>query len=139
VDSTEASRTYSTPWQIGVATILGGSLAGGFFARQNHLLLGAPKKATTISVISILVFIVAIVLGVLLPPRVPRSGGALLIAGAYRWYAEIAFSSQIAAHQSEGWSRQTWWRIIWVSVAILAGVFAVGLVGLVLFDKDAST
>jgi hypothetical protein len=139
VANIEPSRTYSTPWQIAVATILGGSIAGGFFARRNYLLFGAPKKAITISVISILVFIVAIALGVLMPPRVPRSGFALLIAGAYRWYAEVAFSSQIAVHQSEGWTRQTWWRTVWVSLAFLAGILVVGVLGLMLFDRDAST
>jgi uncharacterized membrane protein YfcA len=137
IAAAESPRRYYTPWQIAVATLIGGSLAGGFFASRNYLLFGARKKAAAIAVVSVLVLIVAIVVGSRMPRDVPRSGFAFLIIIAYRWYAEGAFASNIAARQSEGWTRQSWWQIAWISAAFLVGMLVVGFLVLMLFDKDA--
>jgi uncharacterized membrane protein len=75
--------------------------------------------------LSVLVLVVAIVAGSLVPRHVPRSGFALLIIGAYRWYAEGAFASDIADRQSEGWARQSWWLVVFISAAIFVGMLAV--------------
>lgn len=69
----------------------------------NYFLFGARKKAAGIAVVSVLLLIVAIVLG----SRMPRSGVAFLIIIAYRWYAEGAFANRIAARQSEEWTGQS--------------------------------
>jgi hypothetical protein len=135
IATAEGPRRYYTPWQISVATIIGGPLAGGFFARRNYLEFGAPKKAAAIAGVSILVSIVAIILGSLLPPHVPRSGFAFMIVIAYRWYAESAFAGNIAARKSEGWTHQSWWQVISISVAFLVGSMLVLFLGLLLFDK----
>jgi hypothetical protein len=137
IATAESPRRYYTPWQIAVATIIGGPLAGGFFASLNYLLFGARKKAATIAVVSVLVCIVAMVVASLMPPHVPRSGFALLIIGAYRWYAEGAFAGNIAARKSEGWTHQSWWQLISISVAFLVGSMFVLFLGLLLFDKGA--
>jgi hypothetical protein len=135
IAAAERPRRYYTPWQIGVATIIGGPLAGGFFARRNYLEFGAPKKAAVIAGVSILVSIVAIFLGSRMPPQVPRSGFAIMIIIAYRWYAEGAFASSISVGRSEGWTQQAWWQVIWISAAFLVGMLLVLFLGLLLFNK----
>jgi uncharacterized membrane protein YfcA len=136
IAAAESPRRYYTHWQIAVATLIGGSLAGGFFASRNYLLFGARKKAATIAVVSVLVLIVAIVVGSRIPPHVPRSGFALLIIGAYRWYAEGAFANSIADRKSQGWTRQSWWQVVWISAAFLVGMLVVAFLVLTLYDKD---
>ena len=136
IAAAESPRRYYTPWQITVAAVIGGSLAAGFFASLNYLRFGERKKAATVVVVSIVVLIVAIIAGSLTPRHVPRSGFALLIIGAYRWYAEGAFASKIAARQSEGWARQAWWQVVLISAAILVGMLVVGFLVLTLLDKD---
>jgi hypothetical protein len=131
-------RRYYTPWQIAAATIIGGSLAGGFFARRNYILFGAPSKATIILVVSVVVMIGAIFVGFMLPPRTSRTGGALLIVIAYRWYAESAFSAEISNRRADGWTQQSWWQVIGISVAFLAGAFLLLLLGFLIFDRDSS-
>jgi hypothetical protein len=138
IAAAESPQQYYTPWQIAVATLIGGSLAGGFFASRNYLLFGARKRAATITVVSVLVLIVAIVVGSLVPRHVPRSPFALLIIGAYRWYAEVAFASSIADRQSEGWTRQSWWQVVWISAALLVSMLVVAFLVLTLFDMDAN-
>lgn len=127
---------YYTPWQIAVATILGGSLAGGFLALRNHVLFGAPNKATIIAVVSVVVLIGTVIVGFMMPPHASRSGYAFLIAIGYRWYAESAFSAQIANRTAEGWARHSWWRTIGIAVAFLAGILLLLFLGIVIFDPD---
>ena len=74
IAAAESPRRYYTHWQIAVATLIGGSLAGGFFASRNYLLFGARKKAATIAVVSVLVLIVAIIASSLMPRQVPGLG-----------------------------------------------------------------
>ena len=135
--ASDESRHFYPPWQIAVAAIIGGPLAGGFLCRRNHLAFGASKKATIVVAVSVMVVVLAIVLGWLVPPRVPRSGFAFLIAAAYRWYAELAFAEAIALHRSEGWARQSWWQAIWVSIAFLVGTLLVMVLGLFIVSEHA--
>jgi hypothetical protein len=133
-----APPRYYTPWQITIATILGGSLAGGFLARRNHILFGAPTKATVISVVSVVVLIGAIIAGFMMPPHASRSAGAFLVAMGYRWYAESAFGAQISNRKTEGWTRYSWWQVIVISVAFLAGTLLLLFLGIVIVDQVIS-
>ena len=133
-----APGRYYTPWQITVATILAGPLAGGFLALRNHVLFGAPTKAIVVSVVSVVVLIGAIIAGVMMPPHASRSAGAFLITIGYRWYSESAFASQISNRRVEGWSRHSWWRAIGISVAFLAGMLLLLYLGMLIFYKDTS-
>jgi hypothetical protein len=124
------ARRYYTPWQITVATLLGGSLAGGVLARQNHILFGDSRKAIVILVVSIAVLICSIVAGITMPPHISRSVGAIVIASAYRWYAVAAFAGRIANAKAHGWQQHSWWRVIGISAAILAGILLVLVLGM---------
>lgn len=127
---------YYTPWQITVAPMVGGSLAGGFLAMRNHLRYGAPSKATVIIVVSVIVGIVAIIAGAIMPPHASRSAGAILIIIAYRWYAESAFAGQISNRKAEEWTRYSWWQVIGISVAFLVGMLVLLFLGIQIFDPD---
>jgi hypothetical protein len=133
----DTPRRYYTPWQIAVATILGGSLAGGFLALRNHILFGAPTQAAIVGVLSGVVAIGAIVAGVMMPPHVSRMACAFPIVIAYRWYAESAFGGQISNRKGEGWAQYSWWRVVGISVAFLAGVVLFGIVGILIFGSDS--
>ena len=135
VPVTSAPPRYYTPWQITIATILGGSLAGGFLARRNHILFGAPTKAIVVSVVSVVVLIGAIVAGMMMPPNASRSAGAFLVAIGYRWYAESAFAAQISSRKAEGWGQHSWWQVIGISVAFLAGTLLLLFLGIVITDQ----
>jgi hypothetical protein len=132
-------RRYYTPWQIAVATILGGPVAGGFLALRNHILFGAPTKAIIVGVVSGVVAIGAIVAGVMMPPHVSRMACAFPIVIAYRWYAESAFGGQISNRKGEGWAQYSWRRVVGFSVAFLAGVVLLGTVGILIFGNDSSS
>jgi hypothetical protein len=131
-----ASGRYYTPWQITVATILGGSLAGGFLALRNHILFGAPTKATVTAAVSVVILIFAIIAGLMMPPHVSRSAGAFLIAIGYRWYAESAFGAQILNRRVEGWTQHSWWQVIGIAVAFLAGMLLLLFLGILIFEPD---
>jgi hypothetical protein len=128
---------YYTQWQITVGTLLGGSLAGGFLTLRNHLLFGDKRKAVVVVIASVVVLIGSILAGIMLPPHVSRSAGALLIAGAYRWYAEAAFASRISNAKTEGWKQYSWWRAIGISVAFSVGMVLALLLGILAFDREA--
>jgi hypothetical protein len=122
-----AARRYYTPWQICVATLIGGPLAGGFFASRDHVLFGAKQKATATLLVSLAVVVAAVVVGSRMRPDAGASGIAVVIAAAYRWYADIAFSSEIAKRRSGGWTRQSWWQVVGISFAFLVGLLLIVL------------
>jgi hypothetical protein len=131
-------QRYYTPWQIAVATILGGSLAGGFLAFRNNVLFRAPRKATVIAVVSVIVFICAIIAGVMMPPHASRSGVAFLIAIGYRWYAESAYAAEISNRRAEGWVQHSWWRVVGIAVAFLVSMLVLLYLGIMIFEPDKS-
>jgi hypothetical protein len=130
-------RRYYTPWQITVATLVGGSLAGGYLALRNHIAFADKRNAVVILIVSVVVLVGSIAAGIMMPPHVSRSAGALLIAIAYRWYAEAAFASRIEIAKVGGWSQYSWWRVIGISVAILAGMLLMLLLGMLVIDHEA--
>jgi uncharacterized membrane protein len=122
-----AARRYYTPWQICVATLIGGPLAGGFFASRDHVLFGAKQKATPTLLVSTAIVVAGAVLGSRIQPNASETvdaGGTVvqaLIALAYRWYAVGAFTEEISKRQSEGWTPQSWWHVVRISFAFLLG------------------
>jgi hypothetical protein len=133
---TSEPRRFYTAWQITAATILGGSLAGGYLARSNYIAFGAPSKANIISVVSVVVAISALIAGLMMPPHMSRTAGALVIVIAYRWYAESAFSAQIASRKIDGWTGYSWWRVIGIAAAGFAVFFLLAFLYLLIFDPN---
>jgi hypothetical protein len=129
---------YYTPWQIGVATIIAGPLGGGYFFFRNHRLFGNRQKAVRTALVSGILLIALIGFGLLL--RKGGSGTALAgaVAGMYRWYASDAFKSEIPKRQAEGWTPASWWRVIGLSVAMLAGILLCAVVVLLIVGQVVS-
>ena len=128
-----APQHYYSPWQITVATLIGGPLAGGYLASRDHALFGAPTKGRTVLMVSCIAIIGLIYLGSILPDQTPRAPLALLVAAAYRWYATYAFAPGIAQRRSDGWIPYSWWRTVGLSLGFLLGSFllvAVAVFGL---------
>jgi hypothetical protein len=119
-------RRYYTPWQICVGAILGSPLAAGYFASRDHKLFGAPKKAAITLLVSCFIVAALLGLGAVLPKGASGTVWAALVAGAYRWYADGAFSADISRRRSEGWTPHSWWRVVGLSLAILLAMFACG-------------
>ena len=131
-------RHYYTPWQVCVATILAGPLGGGYFFFRNHQLFGNRQKATRAVLVSGFLLIALTGLGLLM--RKGGSGTALAgaVAGMYRWFASDAFNSEITKRKVEGWTSASWWRVIGLSIAMLAGLLLCAIVLLVVARKVVS-
>jgi hypothetical protein len=65
-------------------------------------------------------------------PNAGETAIAALIAVGYRWYAHFAFTPEISLRQSRGWSRQSWWQVIWISLAFVLGLALIVIVALVI-------
>jgi hypothetical protein len=109
---------YYTSLQIGVAALLGGPMAGGYFASQDHALFGLQKRATATLVVSAVVLVALLIVDFLLPEKASRTPVAFVAAYAYRWYAQAAFDSEISTRHSAGAVAYSWWRVIGISLAI---------------------
>jgi hypothetical protein len=71
-----------------------------------------------------------------MPPHASRSAWAFLIAIGYRWYAESAFGTQISNRRAEGWTQYSWWQVIGLAVAFLAGMLLLLYLGIMIFAPD---
>jgi hypothetical protein len=132
-------RHYYTPWQVCVATLLVGPLGGGYFFFRNHQLFGNRQKAMLTALVSGIIFIALIVFGLLI--RKGGSGIALdgAVAGMYRWFATDAFKSEIAERKADGWKPASWWRVIGLSIAMLAGLLIFAFVVSLIFTASATS
>jgi hypothetical protein len=116
------AQRYYTPSQIAVATLIGGPLAGGFFASRDHVVFGAKRKATATLLVSTAIVAAGVAIGSRIQPNTGTTVIAVAIAVAYRWYAEIAFAPEIARRSPQGWTRQSWWAVVGISLAFLGGL-----------------
>jgi hypothetical protein len=124
-----AARRYYTPWQICVATLVGGPLAGGFFASRNHTLFGAKQKAPATLIVSTAIVVAEAILGSRMPANLALAAVIqALIAVAYRWYSVGAFTEEISKRQSAGWTPQSWWHVVGISFAFQLGLLVILLV-----------
>jgi hypothetical protein len=130
-------QKYYSTWQITVATVLGGPLAGGYFASRDHAFFGAQKKASITMIVSGLLLIAAIVAGFLLPEKESRTPGAFLIALGYRWYASAAFDSKIATQRAAGAVPHSWWGVIGISLGVLVAMFLCVFIGMLLWGGSS--
>jgi hypothetical protein len=126
---TPVAKCYYSSLQIGVATLIGGPLAGGYLASRDYALFGAPDKGRWTLVASAAAVVGLICIGSLLP-----KGAAqllpLLIPIAYRIYAQYAFDPTIAQRRAQGWLQFSWWRIVGISLAFLAAILLLAVVAL---------
>jgi len=131
-----SQQRYYSPWQICVAAVLGGPLASGYLASRNYIFFKAPSKAMAALLVSVVVFIALLGFGYSSPKNGSGAGLALIVAGFYRWHAQVAFEPGIAQLRSEGWTRHSWWRVIGLSLAILLAVLVLAFFVLLFFDSD---
>jgi hypothetical protein len=127
LESLAAKRYYSS-LQIGVATLIGGPLAGGYLASRDHTLFGAPDKGRWILLASAVVVVGLIYVGSLLSKGTLQSLLPFVVGIAYRVYAQYAFDPTINQRRAEGWVQFSWWRTAGISLAFLVAILALALV-----------
>jgi hypothetical protein len=132
LETSTAQRYYSS-MQIGVATLIGGPLAGGYLAASDHTAFGAPDKGRWVLLASAVVIVGLIYMASFLPDEAPYSGLPFLVAILYRIYAQYALEPAIAQRRAEGWLQFSWWRAVGISLAFLAGVLALAVAAVALF------
>jgi hypothetical protein len=120
--SSDGTPRYCTPWQIGVAAILGGPLAGGYLASRNHALFGTQRKARTTLALSALLVCGLLYVSSLALPHASGTPIAAAVAGGYRWYAGATFDGEIAQRRAAGWLAHSWWRVMGISLLVLVAM-----------------
>lgn len=131
--ATPLAQRYYSSLQIGVATLIGGPLAGGYLASCDHTFFGAPARGRATLIVSCIVIVASLYVGSRLPDEATRSVLPLLVAIAYRIYATYAFDSTIAQRKSEGWLQFSWWRTVGISLVFVAALLALAVVAVLLF------
>ena len=126
MDIPDSPRYYSA-LQIGIATLVGGPLAGGYLASRDYALFGEPDKGRVVIIVSCIIIVGLIYIGSVLPERTPRSGLAFIVAIAYRAYASYALEPAIAHRKSEGWLQYSWWRTLGLSLLFLVAILAIAV------------
>jgi hypothetical protein len=126
LESSTAKRYFSS-LQIGVATLIGGPLAGGYLASRDHALFGAPGKGRWTLLASAAVVVGLIYFGSLLSKGTLQSVLPFVVAIAYRVYAQYAFDPTITERRAKGWVQFSWWRTAGISLAFLMAILALAL------------
>jgi len=134
--ATPGPQRYYTPWQITVATVLGGPIAGGFLSFRDHALFGNRRRANRVLWVSSAIFVALVVVGFLSPPKTSGTPLAGAVAGMYRWYAGEAFGPEIARRSKEGWVRQSWWKAVGWGFLFLLGLALLILIAAILVRKS---
>jgi hypothetical protein len=126
--------------QIAVATFLASAVAGAWLMAANFRAIGLRARARNAVLIGIGVTIATIVLGFLLPDRVPNFVLPVAVAFGIRALAERHFATLIAEHIAAGGELRSGWRVAGITLAVLAILFAAAFVGVFgyYFFHDAS-
>ena len=128
--SAPTGQRYYTPWQITVAAILGGPLAGGYLASRDHAAFGAQGRARATLAVSALLLCGLLYVGHRLPPGATGTPIAVGVAFGYRWYARVSFDGEIARRGAAGWVAYSWWHAIGISLVVMAAMFLLIFVAL---------
>jgi hypothetical protein len=122
-DAQPSAGRFYTPWQVSVVTLLGGPIAGGILLFRNYCVFGARSKGNLALGISTGVVLALVSVGVVRPDLGRGlSWLSFVIAAVYRSYATTAFGSEIAERRARNWTRQPWWHVIVVGIAVLVSL-----------------
>ncbi|MBS0580347.1 MAG: hypothetical protein JSR36_13920 [Proteobacteria bacterium] len=113
---------YYSPWQVLVATIIGGPMAGGFFIAGDYSAFGAAGRGRAALIVSCLVIVAGVLLqGNLTAQMDPEDASIVagLIAGLYGVFARAAFTAEIGRRRGAGWTQHDWARVIGISMGFL--------------------
>jgi hypothetical protein len=130
VDVATMGRFY-TPWQICLGALLGGPLAAGYFYSRDHILFGSPGKARTSLILGGVLLCCLFAIGISFPPRHGHEMNEMLppamIAGMYRWFAQKTFDETISLRRGQGWTAQSWWRVVGLATVGLILTLAISI------------
>ena len=121
---------YYSPWQVLVATIIGGPMAGGFFIASDYTAFGAAGRGRAAIAVSCLVIVAGVLLqgnfaALVDPQDAPLVAG--LIAGLYGVFARATFTAEIGRRRGAGWTRHDWARVVGISMGFLVATLLVVL------------
>lgn len=121
---------YYSPWQVLVATILGGPMAGGFFIAADYSAFGAAARGRAALAVSCLLIVAGVLLQSHFAPQLDPEAAPMvagLIAGLYGVYARAAFTAEIGRRRGAGWAQHDWARVIGISLAFLVAAVLIAL------------
>ena len=110
---------YSTA-QITVATFFASAFAGAWLGAANFRAIGQPLLANRTLRWGLGLAIVTMGLGFLLPDKLPNYILPLAVTFAVRGVAIRHFDVVLAAHKKAGGELRSWWRVVGISLLVLA-------------------
>jgi hypothetical protein len=131
-----ATHRFYSIGQIGVATALGTVMLGSYFLARNYSLFNMPKKAIYVWISTAILVPLLLALGYVMPESASRSAPTFVVVVAYMNFARWAFREQIVARRGQGWLPYSWWRVIGLSIAVLAAVLSVVLIASIVYVRN---
>jgi len=122
--STERTREIRlyTPQHVGVATLLGGPLAGCLLMATNYRRMGKSDAATVSVLFGLLAGVALAVIGITMPSVLSGFGPIVCIASiiVMRTLAQNTQGSAVEAHTRRGGKTDSAWNATGIGVVVLA-------------------
>lgn len=109
---------------IGLATVLGSVLAGGWLIAMNYTALGRPAQARKAKLFSVLAIIALMVLSLLLPVQVPAAAFVVVQVLGTVHLARSLQGEAIAARAASGRPMRSNWLAAGISLVFLVALLA---------------
>ncbi len=135
-DTAVLTKRLFSPGQIGLAALLGGPGAAGWFIAWNERQLDRPANGSWWlwgSVLGTLLLLVAVVL---LPVHFPRQSLAIGYVAGFYAAAKQLYGTLLKAHRTAGGPVGSWWVVVGVGLLFLLTFLA--LTFLIVFLLPAS-
>ena len=131
-----AGKLYS-PAQVGLAALLGGPAAAGWFISKNETHLGRPHNGRRWFWGCVIGTMAVIGLSFFLPPRFPLTGLSVgLTAGLYT-VAKQLYGSVVASHRAAGGVLGSWWTVVGLALLFLIVIMVAIFTIVLLLPTDA--
>jgi hypothetical protein len=125
----QPARLYSSR-QIGLASVLGSPLAGGWLFSRNYLALGDEPRARRSLWLGVVATIVLLASAFFLPDKFPNAIVPAAYGFAIERYASRSFGAAYDKHIAAGGAKGSWWAAIGVGFASFLVVLGLLIVGL---------
>ena len=134
--SSKAQGKVYTPPQVGIATFLGGPIAGSLLLASNYATLGRRSARTQALVWGVVGTAAALAVALVLPKNIPHSSLPVTYTAALYHFAK---TSQVGDYQTRlaTAGRQSHWKAVGIGVASLITLFALFTLYFMLVGNDS--
>ena len=133
---TESTKGLYSWGQVVVGTLLGGPIAGSFFAAENVRHLGKPERAVGTFAWGFVAMVGLTVIGYFMPPQTSAMMLPAIYAGAYSQYIKHTQGSQLEAAFTGGTAKRPWWTVIGISLLCLFVVVLIFVAAAVAVERS---